>query len=166
MASSNPGQPTIAPGATGDAVRRAQRALRRTPNLSLAVDGAFGPATERAVKDFQEGAGLVVDGIVGPQTWGALPDGGPMPVLEQGATGLVVGRLQNVLTHGAPGQWATTPGPIDEHFGPKTKKAVKALQKWAGVKQDGIVGDQTWAVSLHALSATLESTVGLNFVLD
>ena len=41
----NSGQPTLAIGATGDAVRRLQRALRRTPNLGLVVDGDFGPAT-------------------------------------------------------------------------------------------------------------------------
>jgi len=57
----NPGQPTIAPGATGDAVRRLQRALRRTPDLGLSVDGVFGPKTETAVKGFQQGTGLAVD---------------------------------------------------------------------------------------------------------
>ena len=31
----NPNQPTISLGATGDAVRRLQRALRRTPTLAL-----------------------------------------------------------------------------------------------------------------------------------
>src|SRR5208282_6904560 len=75
----NPGQPTISLGATGDAVRRLERALRRTPNLGLTVDGVFGPQVETAVKQFQQGAGLVIDGIVGPLTWAALPDGGPMP---------------------------------------------------------------------------------------
>ena len=75
----NPGQPTLHPGATGAAVRRLQRALRRTPNLSLAVDGVFGPATESAVKQFQGGAGLTADGVVGPLTWQALPDGGRCP---------------------------------------------------------------------------------------
>jgi peptidoglycan hydrolase-like protein with peptidoglycan-binding domain len=39
--------------ATGDAVRWLQRALRRTPNLGLVVDGNFGSATESAVKEFQ-----------------------------------------------------------------------------------------------------------------
>jgi peptidoglycan hydrolase-like protein with peptidoglycan-binding domain len=160
---SNPGQPTIGPGASGDVVRRAQRALRRTPNLGLVVDGVFGPVTETAVKEFQEGAGLTVDGIVGPNTWAALPNGGAMPVLKKGATGLVVARLQNVLTNGAPGQWGTTPGPIDEHFGPQTAAAVEAFQSWGGVAADGVVGDRTWSVSLHALSATLESVVGLEF---
>lgn len=161
---SNPGQPVIGPGATGDVVRRAQRALRRTPNLTLVVDGVYGPATEAAVKSFQEGAGLQVDGIVGPDTWTALPDGGPMPTLQLGSKGLVVARLQNVLTNGAPGQWTTTPGPIDEDFGPLTKAGVEAFQAWAGVPADGVVGDRTWAASLHALSATLETTVGLGHV--
>jgi hypothetical protein len=36
----NPGQPTISLGATGDAVKRLERALRRTPDLGLTVDGA------------------------------------------------------------------------------------------------------------------------------
>jgi peptidoglycan hydrolase-like protein with peptidoglycan-binding domain len=161
----NPGQPTIAPGATGDAVRRLQRALRRTPDLGLSVDGVFGPKTETAVKGFQQGAGLVVDGIVGPLTWGALPDGGPMPTLQEGSSGEVVRSLQQILTNGAPGQWNTTPGAIDGNFGPNTKASVKAFQVWGGVASDGVVGDQTWAVSLHAASATLESAVGLQFVI-
>ena len=161
----NPGQPTIAPGATGDAVRRLQRALRRTPDLGLSVDGVFGPKTETAVKGFQQGAGLVVDGIVGPLTWGALPDGGPMPTLQEGSTGEVVRSLQQILTNGAPGQWNTTPGAIDGNFGPNTKASVKAFQVWGGVTSDGVVGDQTWAVSLHAANATLESAVGLQFVI-
>ena len=80
----NPGQPTIGPGATGDVVRRLQRALRRTPDLAINVDGVFGPQLEASVKSFQEGVGLVVDGIVGPLTWNALPDGGPMPIPQRG----------------------------------------------------------------------------------
>ncbi len=67
----NPGQPTTSPGAIGEAVRRLQRALRRTPNLGLTVNGTFDSQTETAVKQFQESAGLVVDGIVGPLTWNA-----------------------------------------------------------------------------------------------
>jgi peptidoglycan hydrolase-like protein with peptidoglycan-binding domain len=34
--------------------------------------GFFGAVTERAVRSFQERKGLTVDGVVGPQTWGAL----------------------------------------------------------------------------------------------
>jgi lysozyme family protein len=76
----------------------------------------------------------------------------------------VVRSLQQVLTNGASGQWNTTPGALDGSFGPRTQASIKAFQKWAGVPADGVVGDQTWAVSLHAASATLESAVGLQYV--
>ena len=65
---SNPGQPDIKRGDKGTAVLRAQRALRRTPDLSVDVDGDFGPDTEAGVKRFQVSAGLTVDGIVGKDT--------------------------------------------------------------------------------------------------
>jgi peptidoglycan hydrolase-like protein with peptidoglycan-binding domain len=58
----NPGQPTIQIGASGPAVKRLQRALRRTPNLGIVVDGVFGAQLKAAVKDFQQGAGLTADG--------------------------------------------------------------------------------------------------------
>lgn len=161
----NPGQPTIALGVTGAPVRRLQRALRRTPNLGLMVDGIFGPQVDAAVRNFQQGAGLVVNGAVDALTWNALPDGGPMPTLEQGSSGEVVRSLQTLLTNGAPGQWGTTPQGIDGDFGPHTKASVEAFQAWGGVAVDGVVGDRTWSVSLHAASATLETAVGLNFVI-
>jgi peptidoglycan hydrolase-like protein with peptidoglycan-binding domain len=161
----NPGQPTISVGAVGDTVKRLQRALRRTPDPGLAINGTFDSQLETVVKDFQSGAGLAVDGIVGPLTWAALPDGGPMPTLQLGSSGDVVKGLQRVLTNGADGQWITTPQGIDGEFGPHTEASMKAFQTWGGVAADGIVGDQTWAVSLHAASATLESAVGLNFVI-
>ena len=69
------------------------------------------------------------------------------------------------LLSGAPGQRNTTRQGIDVNFGPHTKAAVAAFQAWGGVVQDGVVGDQTWAVSLHAASATLETSVGLQSVI-
>ena len=123
----NPGQPTISLGATGDAVRRLERALRRTPDLGLTVDGVFGAQVETAVKQFQDGAGLVVDGIVGPLTWAALPDGGPMPLLQVGSTGAVVSSLQTLLTNGAAGEWNVTPQGIDGVFGPQDESLGRGL---------------------------------------
>lgn len=161
----NPGQPTVQQGDTGNAVKRVQRALRRLPNLSIVVDGIFGPATHTAVVEFQQGEGLTPDGIVGPLTWAALPDGGPMPVLQDGSSGAVVSSLQTILTNGADQWGGVTPQGIDGIFGPHTRAAVEAFQGWGGVTVDGIVGDQTWSVSLHAASATLESAVGLQYVL-
>lgn len=55
-------------GMNGPAVRRLQETLRRWYS-KLAVDGAFGPATEAAVRDFQSlRPPLDVDGVVGPAT--------------------------------------------------------------------------------------------------
>jgi peptidoglycan hydrolase-like protein with peptidoglycan-binding domain len=131
----NPNQPTISLGATGDAVRRLERALRRTPNLGLVVDGIFGPALNTAVKEFQQGASLVVDGIVGPLTWAALPNGAPMPTLREGSTGAVVRSLQQVLFNGASGQWNTSPGAIDGDFGPKPKPRFRRFRPGAALRR-------------------------------
>jgi hypothetical protein len=71
---SNGGVPYIRIGSVGEEVRRVQARLNRDyPAYSkLVVDGDFGPATDRVVREFQRRAGLDVDGIVGPATWGRL----------------------------------------------------------------------------------------------
>jgi len=152
----NPGQPTIRLGANGNVVRRLQRALRRTPNPGLKVDGIFGPGLETVVKDFQEGAGLVVDGIVGPLTWNALPGGGPMPVLREGSSGEVVRALQTLLTNGASGAWTTTPQGIDGNFGPHYQGFRAGLSDlgWRCLGRSG------WRPDLGSLAACRERHLG------
>lgn len=61
-------------GSTGLDVRTLQAALRALDLYKppAAIDGAFGPKTELAVKAFQQVNGLEVDGVVGPKTWTAL----------------------------------------------------------------------------------------------
>eukprot|EP00940_MAST-03C_sp_MAST-3C-sp2_P001711 g1711.t1 len=50
-----------------------QSILNTLSSEKLKVDGLFGPATEKAVKSFQERKGLhPIDGIVGKDTWEAL----------------------------------------------------------------------------------------------
>jgi hypothetical protein len=53
-------------------VRRLQNRLNEMGYNVGAVDGIFGPRTERAVTAFQTDKGLSVDGVVGNETWGAL----------------------------------------------------------------------------------------------
>lgn len=61
-------------GQRGPEVVRLQQLLNRqtNPSCRLTADGDFGPATERAVRRFQEARHLPVDGQVGRQTWQAL----------------------------------------------------------------------------------------------
>ena len=56
---------------SGTAVLAIQNALTFAGE-NVAYDGAFGPATDAAVRRFQAANGLVVDGVVGPQTWDAM----------------------------------------------------------------------------------------------
>ena len=65
------GHPTLHRGMQGDDVIMLQQALSNN-NFSVAIDGAFGPGTETAVRHFQASKGLEADGIVGPSTWSKL----------------------------------------------------------------------------------------------
>jgi putative peptidoglycan binding protein len=56
----------------GDLVRQVQQRLSETVATSLLADGFFGPATQAAVREFQQQQGLEVDGLVGPATVTAL----------------------------------------------------------------------------------------------
>jgi tyrosinase len=61
-------------------VRWYQDALNRVDGAGLAVDGILGPLTRAAVRRYQARKGLAVDGIVGPNTERALMlDGVPAP---------------------------------------------------------------------------------------
>lgn len=58
-------------GMQGQVVAALQNKLQEL-GFHLEVDGAFGPITEAAVKQYQDEQGLVVDGIVGQKTIAAL----------------------------------------------------------------------------------------------
>ena len=87
---------------------------------------------------------LVIDGIVGPQTWFRLAP----ETIKKGSKGNAVRFVQELLKDFATP--AYDPGPVDSDFGPLTEAAVKNFQgdflDFDGhpLKKDGIVGDKTW----------------------
>jgi peptidoglycan hydrolase-like protein with peptidoglycan-binding domain len=62
-------EPILKKGSKGLPVRRLQNPMTLAEYDTGGVDGRFGAKTETAVKELQEQAALVVDGIVGPATW-------------------------------------------------------------------------------------------------
>lgn len=85
----------LSKGTRGVGVEAVQWALTRA-GFPAGIDGVFGPATERAVREFQAAKKLTVDGLVGPATWAKLgllsdekrpgEDATPPPVTTKKAT--------------------------------------------------------------------------------
>ena len=65
-------EPVLRVGSIGLPVRRLQSRMSAVGFDTGGVDGRFSPKTEQAVKQLQQQADLVVDGIVGPKTWAVV----------------------------------------------------------------------------------------------
>ncbi|HET8642694.1 MAG TPA: penicillin-insensitive murein endopeptidase [Pseudonocardiaceae bacterium] len=98
------------------------------------ADGVFGSGTASAVRSFQSARGLTADGIVGPNTWGALA-----VTLRQGSSGNAVRALQVELNAKRGAGLA-----VDGVFGSGTDAAVRSFQSHAGIGVDGVAGPTTW----------------------
>ncbi len=70
---------------TGPDVLAVQRRLAALGFDPGPTDGEYGPATEHAVREFQQAAGIQVDGIVGPETRAALAKAPDRPVPSGGS---------------------------------------------------------------------------------
>lgn len=89
---------TIRKGNYGDSVKTAQTILKNLGyDLGICgVDGDFGQATEKAVKQFQKDHGLKADGIVGEKTWAALLAAENSPAPEVKYTVTVTGATKAI----------------------------------------------------------------------
>jgi peptidoglycan hydrolase-like protein with peptidoglycan-binding domain len=151
-------------GSTGQAVVQLQTLLN-DHGFHLATDGVFGPATLQAVIQFQQSAGITVDGIVGTQTLGALNkpatlDAATTPAappnsgyLQLGSSGSAVLTLQRELTSLGFNTYGE-----DGVFGPDTRSAVMAFQSHEGIAVDGIAGPETLSALQRALAGTDRGT--------
>jgi hypothetical protein len=80
---------TLRFGSSGPDVEQLQQKLKELGHYTGAVDGRFGALTKNAVMNYQRAQGLVVDGIAGPKTLGALglgsaPSSPTQPVPQPG----------------------------------------------------------------------------------
>ncbi len=134
-------------GARGSAVKKVQQALARA---GIAVrggaDGVFGPATKRAVVQFQRRHGITANGKVTSATAkklgltssssGAGSGSSSSYVgLKQGARGAAVKKLQQALMKTG----IVVRGGADGVFGPATTAALKAFQSVNGIRQTGVL---------------------------
>ena len=182
---SYPGTP-LRQGSRGPNVVRLQVILNRIgqnypaiPRIPT-VDGIFGPATEAAVRSFQRIFGLGVDGIVGKATWYRLvrlyvgvnalseldSEGQTFYAvswqvpgnLQNGSRGQSVRQLQFMLRVLSEYVDAIPPVAQDGIFGPRTREAVIAFQRYVGLTPDGIVGPVTWTALYDRASAIASQT--------
>jgi N-acetylmuramoyl-L-alanine amidase len=134
-------------GEAGEAVRDLQRRLATLGyDCSADESGEFGPATEVAVRAFQQRRGLLVDGVCGQQTWAALVESGfalgdrmlyfRQPMLRGDDVAELQRRL-NALGFDA--------GREDGILGRETAAAIVELQRNLGLAPDGICGPATVA---------------------
>ncbi|WP_346767848.1 N-acetylmuramoyl-L-alanine amidase [Knoellia koreensis] len=115
-----------------------------------ALDGAADPSEfdeglERAVRSFQQAKGLIVDGVVGVETFTAI-DGARWGLgdrilvhtpgkLMRGEDVVALQERLNTLGFDA--------GRVDGRFGADTERAVRGFQRAYGLAGDGSVGPQT-----------------------
>ena len=68
----------------------------------------------------------------------------PGTPMRLGDRGDGVTAVQDMLSLLAEFDDALSPVPADGVFGPETQRAVQAYQRWAGLADDGVVGQATW----------------------
>lgn len=117
----------------GPNVKTVQHLLRQR-GATITADGAFGPATESAVKSFQSANGLTADGVVGSNTWSKL-----VVTVDIGSTGEAVRGLQVQLNKHGYSSVA-----VDGVYGSATSSAVTDFKSKHFLTGGTTVGPTTW----------------------
>ncbi|MGH2817052.1 MAG: N-acetylmuramoyl-L-alanine amidase [Actinomycetota bacterium] len=136
----------------GDRSNRVADVQARLRGLSFTVEDetrVFGDSTRRAVREFQQRRNILVDGIVGPQTWQELVEASwqlgdrALYLKHPPMRGDDIESLQTRLS-----ALGFDAGRADGILGVQTDIAIRAFQKEYGIAEDGIFG----LLSLTALS--------------
>ena len=128
-------------------IEDAQSQLFNLGLYNAEIDGKNNSLTISAIKEFQKLAGLVVDGILGPNTKAAL-EKGEESFLNIGGAQIDVINENNYSKDIEIAQQLLSDldlynGVIDGINGNLTKNAIKEFQKLAGLVVDGILGPKT-----------------------
>ncbi len=164
----------LSEGSTGAGVQMLQFLLAvvgayydQLPNLpASSIDGIFGPLTREAVESYQQMLQLPVTGSVNRETWNALvstyqsvlrarpveeffPEARGIRTADQsflveGMRGEGVRVLQQAINVIARAYSDIPSLDADGIFGPATTEAVIAIQRMAGLPENGAVGPLTW----------------------
>jgi N-acetylmuramoyl-L-alanine amidase len=133
-------------GDRGNAVRDISTRLGVRGHLQSEANDVFDETLEAAVREFQQQRGLRVDGICGPETWGALIESGFLlgdrllylsGHMLRGDDVAELQRRLNALGFDA--------GREDGILGPETETALREFQRNAGATADGVCGPATLA---------------------
>ena len=166
----------LRPGSSGNDVRNMQLKLNNTNPVYTAinyqtVDGKYGNNMTNAVRRFQGQFGLTIDGLIGEMTWNKIVEVSngvtaqnntsvssayPGYVLNTGSQGDSVRFIQSYLN--AVSKYTGAGWPVlsvDGIYGSMTKQVVKLFQTKFGLKADGIVGKDTWAVIIKQFNDSL-----------
>lgn len=153
---SSTGYVVLREGSEGQAVRKLQQTLKQLGYYSGSVDGSYGSGTTSAVQAFQRANDLTVDGAAGPATQRALygtSSSITYATLREGDSGSAVKNLQYALY-----ELGYYDGKLDSSYGATTSDAVRAFQIQNKITPvDGIAGNKTLQ-TLYSSSAKAAST--------
>jgi zinc D-Ala-D-Ala carboxypeptidase len=114
--------------------------LLRAKGQAVDVDGDFGPKTATAVRNIQRASGLVVDGVVGANTWAKL-----IPLVSSTASNDAIRAVQDQLKN----RYGYK-SDINGSFTTATEGFIKSFQKSRALPETGKVDTQTWRALVGA----------------
>lgn len=133
-------------GDMSEQVADVQTRLRSLGHAIADPPARFGTDTEAAVRAFQQHRSILVDGIVGPQTWSQLVEASwrlgdrTLYLKHPAMRGDDVSTLQRRLN-----ALGFDAGREDGIFGPLALEAVRSFQREYGILEDGMCGPRTHA---------------------
>ena len=147
---------------TVSSIEEAQILLKNLGIYTGEIDGINGSLTKKAIREFQKLAGLVIDGVLGPNTINALING-ENSYIDMGGADVEVSKTDysediedaqiklkelNLYT-----------GVIDGINGIGTKNAIREFQKLAGLVVDGVLGPITSSALEKGKDSYVKTTI-------